>query len=197
MRRPAHALAALPAAVPLVACCLSPPAAHELLAVGFRRPEQTFRTFQTALRADLPDLEYRCLSGDFKRREGGITEILWREYRERLFREQPWLKLAARAEIVATTALPDGRVRITARVEAFLVDEVFLVDFVREDFYESFDGEGLLEDAVASWQEIAVEREGRLVVSVPAPEGASLDEITEFRAGREWKIDGFHVPAEP
>ena len=76
MRRHALALVALP----LFAGCLAAPEPEDFLAVGFRRPEQTFRTFQTALRADLPDLEYRCLSAAFKaRQEPRITQIGWRE----------------------------------------------------------------------------------------------------------------------
>ena len=196
MGRATHGFVTLPAAL-VLACCLSPPPAQDLLAVGFRSPAQTFRSFQTALRADLPSLEYRCFSAAFKERQQGLTELGWREFRERLFDEQPYLKYAAKAEILETRTLPDGRVRITAEVDTLFADQVFEVEFVAEEFYETRDAEGLLEDDYVPWTEVASLQGERLILVVPAPEGTALEEITEFRAGREWKIDGIHVPVEP
>ncbi len=194
MRRHALALVALP----LFAGCLAAPEPEDLLAVGFRRPEQTFRTFQTALRADLHDLEYRCLSAGFKaRQEPRITQIGWREFREQLFRERRWLKLVAWAEILEVIELGDGRRRIVAHVNTLFVDETFAVDFAQEDFYESFDEEGLAADGFSPWAEIAIEEEGRLVVTMPMPAGLTVDEIIEIRAGKEWKIDSFPVQLAP
>src|SRR5262245_33705193 len=92
----------------LSASCLSAPRPEDWLGVGFRSPEQTFRTFQTGLRAGLPDLEYRCLGSDFKQRAGGLTLLGYAEYRRELFKAQPWLKLAAKAKIRSVRELaPD------------------------------------------------------------------------------------------
>lgn len=196
MRCPHPALVALLWAPVGLSACLSAPEPQDLLAVGFRSPEQAFRTFQTALRADLPDLEYRCLSSDFKAREG-IHQLGWREFREELFGSRPWLKLAAKAEIRETLPLPDGRRRVVAHLDTLFVDETFAVDFRREDYHETFDAEGLLEDDTRPWNKTATEREGRLVLTVPMPQGVAVHEIVEFRAGREWKIDGFELLPAP
>ena len=94
MRAPLYA-STPPVGAPLVplAClglagCLGGPKPEAWLAVGFRTPAQTFRTFQTGLRADLPDLEYRCLGADMKRRVGAdgmaLHQLLYREFRSEL-----------------------------------------------------------------------------------------------------------------
>ncbi len=53
MRQPTYAFLAPLWAWILCACCVSPAAPEDLAAMGFRTPEQTFRTFQTALRSEL------------------------------------------------------------------------------------------------------------------------------------------------
>ena len=105
MRQPLYAL--LPAlwAWILCACCVSPATPEDLVAVGFRTPEQTFKTFQTALRSELYGWEYKCLSPGFKERNGGITELSWRIFREELW----WLKYAGQAEIVSLRTEPTKR----------------------------------------------------------------------------------------
>ena len=177
------------------ASCLSAPKPADWLEVGYRTPEQTFRTFQTGLRADQPDLEYRCLSNDFKRRaaaeNGAFSEVYYREFREQLFRAQPWLKLAAKAKVKRVEELGDGRVRLVAEVDTWFHDETFAFVLVREDFYEVYADGKRVDDDFANWRELVRERGGELQLSVPLPEGLSAAKIGEVRAGREWKIDGF------
>ena len=187
----------------LIACvllaggCVSPPTPAAVLATGFRSPEQTFETFKTALRGDLVDLEYRCLSGAFKA-EHRVSLQTYHEARAQLLREEPLFKLAARAKIVERTGAPErGRVQLLVRVRAFFVTRTFLVNLVREGFYQSYDERGVIEGAPADWSSIASEGNGRLVVDVPMPEGFVADEIGELRAGRQWKIDGFESIALP
>ena len=175
----------------LIAGCLSRPRAEDWQAVGFRSPEQTFRTFQTGLRAGLPDLEYRCLGADFKRRAGGVSLLWYIEFRRELFRSQPWLKLAARAEIKDVRWLSPERVQIVAEVDTWFHDETFAVDMVREDFYELYAGGKRVADDLADWGRLARERDGALVVTVPLPAGMAAKDVGELRAGHEWKIDGF------
>lgn len=173
-----------------LSACLSAPTSEAWLSVGFRSPEQTFATFQTGLRADLPDLEYRCLGGGLKRREG-ISQLGWREYRRELFRKQPWLKLAARAEIVRLEPLGPGRVRVHAEVDTWFKDVEFAVDLVREDYWELYAGTERVADDEGDWGRMVRERGDELDVRVPRPEGRSAEDLSELRAGREWKIDGF------
>jgi hypothetical protein len=182
-----------------VAGCLGRPRAEDWLAIGFRTPEQTFRTFQTGLRSGLVDLEYRCLGTDFKRRAGaelgGFTLLGYAEYRRRLFREHGWLRLAATARIRAVRPLAPDRVAIEAEVDTWLHDQRFTVELVREDFYELWLGGERVHDDFADWERIARERDGSLVVTVPLPEGQAVSRLGELRAGREWKIDGFPLPS--
>lgn len=195
----ALAYAFLLSAWALSAACLAGPKAEDWLAVGFRSPEQTFRTFQTGLRAGLPDLEYRCLGAGFKRRAadelGAISLLAYAEYRRELFRAQPWLKLAAKAKIKAVRTLSPERVQVVAEVDTWFHDETFAVDLVREDYYELYVGEKRIADDLADWGRIARGRDGALVVTVPLPSGLGVLEVGELRAGHEWKIDGF--PLDP
>jgi hypothetical protein len=174
----------------LAAGCLCPPTNEAWLAVGFRTPEQTFRTFQTGLRAKDPDLEYRCLGNDFKRREG-VSQLVYREFRRELFRTRPWLKLAARAEVKRVEELADGRARLVAEVDTWFHDETFAIELVREDFYELYvDGKRAADDGVR-WKDLVRAHGEELAITVPLPAGLEPLSIGEVRVGREWKIDGF------
>src|SRR5262245_56339527 len=199
MRALAYALVLL--AWALCACCLSGPKAEDWLAVGFRTPEQTFRTFQTGLRAGLPDLEYRCLGADFKRRAAGELQgfslLGYVEFRRELFHTQPWLKLAAKAKIRSVRQVAPDRVQIQAEVDTWFHDERFTVELVREDYYELYVGDQRIDDDFADWSRIARAKDGSLVVTVPLPDGRTVAELGELRAGREWKIDGFPLPSQP
>jgi hypothetical protein len=180
-----------------LAGCLSGPTDEDWLAVGFQTPEQTFRTFQTGLRADNPDLEYRCLGSGLKRRfreenDGlPLTQLAYREFRRELFSRYPWLKWAAKARIREVTPLGPGRVRLRAEVDTWFRDEEFAIDLAREDFYEVYaDGRRVADDA-SDWGDMATVEGGELVVRVPRPPDLGLDRVSEVRAGHEWKIDGF------
>ena len=176
--------------VSLLACCVSAPKPADWLAVGFRTPEETFRTFQTGLRADQPDLEYRCFSYRFKK-ANGMNQGFYREFRRELFAAQPLLRWAATAEIVGREELPDGTIRLTARVDTWFRDEVFAVDFVREDFYEiRRDGEVADDDIVRFEDHVAYRNESYLV-SIPDEAEVPVEEVSEIRVGRSWLITAF------
>ena len=172
---------------PLWACCVSAPKPEDWLAVGFRTPEQTFRTFQTGLRADLPDLEYRCFSPEFLR-ENVRNQAVYREFREELFRRQPLLKLAATAKVVARDELPGGLVRLTARVETVFGDEVFAVDFAREDFYEIREAGEVVDDGFRRLDELCAYRNESYIVELPDEVGIPLDHVSEITVGSQWLI---------
>lgn len=186
---PLRALLGVLLACAALSSCLAAPTPEDWLAVGSRTPRQTFRTFQTGLRADDPSLEYRCFSGGFKKRTG-VTELTYREYRRELFRQAPWLRWAASAKVRKETVLAPDRVRLRAEVSTWLHDETFEVDLVREDFYEFWvDGKRADDDAVP-WSELAREDDGELVVRVPLGD-LGWEDVGQLVAGREWKIDGF------
>lgn len=177
--------------------CVSPPTPEAVLATGFRSPAQTFETFKTALRGDLVDLEYRCLSAGFKS-ANRISLQTYGEARTELLAREPLFKLAARAKIVDTMGVPSrGRVQLLVKVSALFVTRTFLVNLVREGYYQSYDERGVIEGAPADWNAIASASGDRMRIELPMPEGFVLDEIGEVHAGRQWKIDGFEPIATP
>ena len=191
MRRPLYGLLVLSWAS-LEAACVAPPTPAEVLATGFRSPEQTFRTFQTAVRGDLKGLGYRCLSAAFKQREG-ITELAWREWLDALLREQPSVRLIARAEILSLEPLGEERAYLVAEVDTWFEDVRFGLSFVREESYEVADREGPLEGGFASFASVAREEGDSLVLELPFPGGARLEDLADVVLARRWKIDDFEL----
>ncbi|HED65032.1 MAG TPA: hypothetical protein ENJ09_05690 [Planctomycetes bacterium] len=197
MRRPLYAIrfqlwAAFAALVASTgSACVSAPTPAEVLATGFHSPEQALETFQTALRADLVDLEYRCLSTEFKESHGGFSWLAYDEARRRVLEEEPFFKLVARATVEKRTQLAPNRVRLECRVRFLFQTKSFTIDFVREDAYLVRDAEGPLEGDLLSFEDAVREEDGRLVVRVPFPEGVELEELTGLEIAREWKIAAF------
>ena len=175
--------------------CLAPqPCPEDWLDYGFRGPEQTFRAFLTALAGDRPDLEYRCLSQSFKdRHQGSLMGYLL--FRDQLFDDMPWLKAAARAEVESVEDLGPRRARVHARVDWLFWDEPFHVDLVREDFYEYWSGDERIGDDFFDFRPSAEDRS--VVLRLPPPEDYGLHELTEVRAGSEWKIDAILLIQPP
>lgn len=97
----------------LLGACVSAPEAEDFLAMGHRDPEQTFRTFQTALAADLPLEEYLCFSEDFLARQQ-ISRQAYLKGRSDLLRNQPWVRLLAEAEVLESRRLDPGHHLIRA-----------------------------------------------------------------------------------
>lgn len=194
---PLRLLLAVLLAAALGGCRLAPPTDQAWLAVGFRTPRQTFATFQTALRADRPHLEYRCLAQELKAREG-LNELAYRTFREDLFRENPWLKFAAEACVVSESRPEPGRAVLVAQVSKLFVERTFEVELVREDFYELWSEGELADDGFANFtRNASSENEGELLIVLPLSPGLSVAELSEARLGREWKITGFaEVPEE-
>ena len=177
----------------LSACKVMPPEPEEWLEVGFRSPEQAFRTYQAALASDMPDLEYRCLGTYFKN-EHQLNQMGYRSFREQELGRRPWLRYLAEAEITSSRPLPDGLWQIEARVKYLwkVVDVSFTLG--REDYYELWAGDELWTDGPTNFDTVLSvdDTSGDLTLGVPAPEDgieAPNDEgLTEVRVGREWKI---------
>jgi len=185
---------------PLGACCVSPPLVSEWEAVGFRSPSQAIATFQTAVRADAPELEYRCFSTGFRARNG-ISKVVWREAREELRSRHPWLRKGL-ADARVEGAIDQRGDRATAQLVTH--GWHIRVGLVREDYAELWAGDRLVSDEenVSFARQSAAQEasDGRVWVSgsVLAPAGFTPeDEVTEVHVGREWKIDSFENVDEP
>ncbi|MEW6072167.1 MAG: hypothetical protein AB1726_06155 [Planctomycetota bacterium] len=172
-----------------LAGCVSAPAPEDWLAVGWHGPEETFRTFQTALRGDRPDLEYACFSDAFKRRNR-LGQLAWREARERLHGEIPFLDRLGAARITRVTSLAPDRAAIDARATFLWMRRSFRVTFVREDFWEVWSGDVLLADDYADFDRVVQATGDGVRVLVPG-EGFESTPITRVVADQYWKIDDF------
>jgi hypothetical protein len=159
--------------------------------VGFKAPVQTIETFQTAVRADAPDLEYRCFSAGFRRRNH-ISKLTWREAREELRHQYPWLRRGLSDLSVEGTVHVEGD---HAQVLCVSHGQRFRVGFVREDFAELWSGDHLVSDDpdVEFGQQTMTQRDDRGEVWFYgcAKLPGNADDVTEVRVGREWKIDAF------
>jgi hypothetical protein len=191
--------AALLGACSLAGCWVSPPRVEDLLAVGYRTPEQAFRTFQTAVRADEPELEYRCFSQDFRDRNG-ISKLVWREAREKLRDDFPFLRKGLTdATAVEPVVVRGDRARLRVTAHSHVIE----IGLVREDFVEVFAGGELWFDSAVPFEEhtgIQTRADGaRWIYGQSAlPSGAgAVPEFTELRFGREWKIDSFESTDAP
>ena len=168
-------------------CCTTPLSADEFLDLGYRSPRQAFQTLKAGIRGDLPRLEYRSFSTDFRRRNG-LSQLSYREFREKWYSQNPWIKLAlSQAEI--SELIQRSETRATLRVGA-LGSEV-LIELVAEDFYQLWDGDELREDALIDDLGTLLSPEaGEWVARVP---GAGSTP-SELRLGREWKVDDIRRP---
>jgi hypothetical protein len=188
----------------LSGCCLVCPASDAaLLDVGFRSPEQAFRTLQTAVRADEPGLEFRCLSGGFRRAfDPPLSRLSYLEARHVMHRENRWLRTGiARALIDSVEHAHDagglgGSRRALIRATSF--GRRIEIDLVQEDYAELWaldPDEPVLEREIAFPRHVDVQAAADgapwVTAGVPLPAGVAAQAITELRLGREWKIDGF------
>lgn len=167
------------------ASCVSTPKPAEVLATGFRSPEQCFRTFQVAVRADEPGLEYRCFSTRL-RAEQHLSQWAWRELRENLW-SQPGMRWAvALAKVEAPPSVLGARAEL---VVGALGKRVHL-EFVREDFAELWSGSEKLADSEIEFTRQTGTQEGRWFYGqVEMPAAVDSAKVTEMRLGREWKLD--------
>jgi hypothetical protein len=186
-----------------LASCFGPAHAPEALTrTGFRSPRQTFDTFFAAFEYDLRGLELRCLSADFRRRNQ-VSELTWREFRDRLEREHPLLRLAARVEVLEER--PEGSK--THWIVARAAGTTLRLRFVREDFYEIYSGGERVADGRPSaeppWSydpasgEFAVRANVDPDGIVSGPATLNAASISEFRIGYEWKLDDFYEESAP
>lgn len=174
--------------------CLRDSEAERLVATGFRSPRQTVESFQVFLAADLPEREYRCFSQDFRRRNG-LSAFGYGEARDELFRRYPWLKWIADAEVAGEGSDGEGRHWMDLETAGRTVR----VKLVREDFFEIQDGQGLVTDGDADFDELAqLGSDGRLLrLRLPLdPALDGLGGVSEVLVARHWKIDDLSEPSQ-
>ena len=186
-------------------CCLvRPPDAQTLVGAGmagWRTPEAAFETFRVAFGADLPELEYRSFSRDFRRREG-VSYQSYRVAREKLLDENPFLPLLSRAEVI------ESRVVVEDRRHRLLVQAAgrrFAVELVREDRFQIYAGTEFLADGPVEFDRALAFRAApggmRAVLDLLVAEddlaGVDLARATSFVIEETWKIDRFGEAAAP
>lgn len=174
----------------LGSCCLDPPQADVILDLGFRTPEQTLLTFQTAMRGNLPRLEYACLSSSFRAREG-LSQLAYREFRDQWMADNPWLR---RGVVKATIERREVLHPRAVRLHCSSYGHQFEMVLVREDFAQAYSGDLLLHDELVErlsddfGSEPREDGSREVFAATIFPPGPN-EPITELRIGSEWKID--------
>lgn len=183
-------------------CCVSPPTSNELLEIGFRTPEQAFRTFQTASAGQLAHLEYRCLSIGFRDRND-LSRLDYLVFREEWLKSQPLLRYAIdRAEIDSVQRSRgngeggrDGSRH--CRLLAHTMRRTLSIELVREEFYEIWTEDGLVDSRDLDFDDsIGVQPTAGgswIYGQVPLPAGLDPKQVSDFILRREWKIDHFEL----
>lgn len=193
LSRPLSLLAALAL---LTASCVAPPTGADYLAVGFRTPEQAFKSYQTAMAGDQIDLEYRCLGQEF-RRANELDGMTYRVAREELLSANPFLKWVARGEIIESERLAPDRHRLLVAVKV-IGEERFWVELQREDYFEAFVEDRSVFFGFERFEDhVFVDPEDPSLVYgfAQAPGEVDPSRLTELSFGREWRIAGF-APVE-
>lgn len=179
--------------------CITPPTSAQWLGIGFRSPEQTVATFQVAIRADEPELEYRTFSQGFRERHG-ITKFAWLHVREELRERYPFLR---RGIVDAEASAPPVREGERATLTLVTHGYELRVGLVREDFVELYGPNGLIHDDFVPFERtFGFQTEpdgGRRVYGtfLLPPTVDARAEVVEVRVGREWKIDSLETVEPP
>jgi hypothetical protein len=184
MSRTSRVGSAFLAGLGLVGCTTLPTPA-EMLATGYRSPEQCFRTFQCAVRADEPLMEYRCFSDNF-RSEKHVSQWAWREIREQLWTQVGMRWAVAKAKASAPARVSGNR----AWMEVSALGKHVRLQFVREEAGQLWNGETLLSDDALDFHSHTGAQEGGLFYGqVPMPPDLEPAKVTEMHLGQEWKLD--------
>lgn len=189
-------LALFSVAVLGTAGCVSPPSAREVLDVGYRSPEQCWQSFQTAVRADEPGLEYRCLSQRLIA-ERGLSQLVWREARAELYAPLGTRFAIAKARPLGPASVQGDRAEMV--VEA--LGRRVRLRFLREDFRSLWEGDQLVLDenaslAGSSGVQTAADGQRWFYAQIPLPGNSEPGRISEMHLGREWKLDGISESEE-
>ncbi len=176
---------------------MRPPDAETLYAAGnggWRTPEAAFETFRVAFGADMPLLEYRCLSEEF-RREQSLSYQTYRVARQKLIDANPLLALLAKAEVAESKVLGARRHRLIVEVAGRRLQ----VDLIRQDEFQIYKGGLLIADGRLDFASgVRVSKSGPVQkvsaeVSLKDEElpEVDLDGLTSFHVDQLWKISRF------
>lgn len=186
------------AAVVLLAvstACTTPPVTPD-----FSTPEKTLKTFHSAFRNDIADLEYECLSRDFKNK----NEILYQGYYD--FREEFKANnrilsfLAGLVDIEGCVRKQEihenGRIAV---LSLDLMGEEVSIAFIRENKYRLEFDEGRPEADIIGPMEHVISTGGSgMFVTLPlSPKTRKrLDKIRRIEVKEQWKFYDFSYLSE-
>jgi hypothetical protein len=168
------------------------PSRGDYARAGLETPERALESFRIYFAAGLHDLEYRCFSTEFKRRNA-LSLLGYGEARAELERRQPWLGWIARREpgIVESRPGSDGEHFLDLRVGGRTVR----VRMVREDFFRIWAADELVGDGLEAFEDLVrFERgpDGLPTLHAQVELGAEIADprtITRVTVERVWKLD--------
>lgn len=196
----------------LAGCKVPAPTVRQGLDYGFRTPEQTFRSWRTAVQGDLLVEEYKTLSKSWRARNGGTSLFTYSEARDTVLERYPQLRWALyRAKEPEVLARGERVALLQSRVPGplWFGDKWLVVQLVREGFwdvwvesepYQPIDGR-TVPDIVDSQNLYFSDKQGTPllygIVQVDPDDAKWPDEAGLLQVGWEWKIDDFQLLDEP
>lgn len=196
----------------LAGCNVPAPTVRQGLDYGFRTPEQTFRSWRTAVQGDLLVEEYKTLSKSWRARNGGTSLFTYSEARDTVLERYPQLRWALyRAKEPEVLARGERVALLQSRVPGplWFGDKWLVVQLVREGFwdvwvdsdpYQPIDGR-TVRDIVDSQNLYFSDKQGTPllygIVQVQPDDAKWPAEVGLLQVGWEWKIDDFQLLDEP
>jgi hypothetical protein len=214
-RRRASAGGAWLASLLLIAGCQVPaPTVRQGLDYGFRTPEQTFRSWRTAVQGDLLVEEYKTLSKSWRSRNGGTSLFTYSEARDTVLERYPQLRWALyRAKEPEVLARGERVALLQSRVPGplWFADKWLVVQLVREGFwdvwvdsdpYQAIDGRTVADIVDSRNLYFSDKNEARKpllygIVEVKPDDAKWPDDVGLLQVGWEWKIDDFQLLDDP
>jgi hypothetical protein len=200
-------LPALAGALPLSGCCalargLCGPDRTPWIQVDFATPEAATRTFLEALRRDDPEVVYRCLSHECRKRlgiDGLTTQLAWTEVR----RQAPYLYVAGYADVPPATRAGADQARVRLDIGGTVVDVALVRQAKWEVRYRRADGAlyepGALLDDVGTVATVAADPADERSTLQLQPlrfrhdglDAVRLDDVEFAGVVRQWKVAGW------
>jgi hypothetical protein len=211
-RRPSSRGRCLALLLLLAGCKVPEPTVRQGLDYGFRTPEQTFRSWRTAVQGDLLVEEYKTLSKSWRARNGGTSLFTYSEARDTVLERYPQLRWALyRAKEPEVLARGERVALLQSRVPGplWFDDKWLVVQLVREGFWDVWvDSDPYqptygrtVPDIVDSRNLYFSDKQGPPllygIVEVERDETKWPDDVDLLQVGWEWKIDDFQLLDAP